>query len=55
MSMDDDYCVYCDTELPKGSGKDVPKASDDEAWETLAEDHEPDCEWIATRAHRRAS
>jgi hypothetical protein len=43
-------CVYCgrDAELVP-----VPAVDDDDAWEALAADHAPGCEWIRTRAHRR--
>jgi len=44
-------CLYCDTEsAPQGA---VPAAGDVEAWDRLATAHDPACEWIATRAHRR--
>ena len=31
---------------------EVPASWDDEMWEALAEEHDPECEWIATRAHQ---
>lgn len=43
-------CAYCGHECEQG---DVPAASDDAAWQELAKDHAPDCEWVLTRAHRR--
>lgn len=46
-------CAYCGREvrcLPESTP--VAGASDDEAWGELAEGHEPDCEWVQTRAHR---
>jgi hypothetical protein len=45
-------CIYCDQEIPLEKATEVPSPSDDAAWERLAEDHAPGCEWIATRAHR---
>ncbi len=44
-------CADCGREhaLPDS----VPDADDDEAWGELAAEHDDDCEWIATRAHRR--
>jgi hypothetical protein len=44
-------CTYCGRKhaLPDG----VPEADDDEAWGELAAEHDDDCEWIATRDHRR--
>lgn len=43
------YCVYCDHE---DVTLDPPPVDDDDAWEELATEHAPDCEWIETRAHR---
>ena len=45
----DAECLYCYN--PVGT-LDVPASWDDEMWEALAEEHDPDCEWIATRAHQ---
>jgi hypothetical protein len=51
--MDTDYCIYCDTVLPEGMGNEpVPTATDNQVWARLAEYHQPDCEWIITKAHR---
>lgn len=44
-------CADCLADVDSGLG--VPAVSDDEAWEDLATQHRDDCEWIATRAHRR--
>ena len=44
-------CVYC-----HANGlldEPVPAEDDDAAWERMATEHQPGCEWIATRAHRR--
>lgn len=50
-------CVYCYSIVTlrddRGTPSEaVPASSDDDAWEELAKEHAPDCEWIATRAHR---
>ena len=43
-------CTYCGAEdVTDGP---VPASDDTAAWERLAVEHEPGCEWIATRAHR---
>jgi hypothetical protein len=44
-------CAYCSREhaLPES----LPDADDGKAWSELAVEHDDDCEWIATRAHRR--
>jgi hypothetical protein len=44
-------CADCGREHALTDG--VPDADDDEAWGKLAAEHDNDCEWIATRAHRR--
>jgi hypothetical protein len=46
-------CAYCGTEIVGADMGRVPELDDDEAWERIAAEHAPDCEWIATRAHRR--
>lgn len=43
-------CAYCRREVVAG---EVPDPDDDAAWEELADQHDDDCEWVATRAHRR--
>ena len=41
-------CAYCGR-----MGYDtVPAIDADSEWDMIAKDHAPDCEWIATRAHR---
>jgi hypothetical protein len=45
-------CVYCGAELPGGE-QHAPAVDDEAAWYVLAIDHADDCEWIATRGHRR--
>ena len=53
------YCLYCDMsisplfsfgEIPPDDY--VPPADDADEWENIGQWHEPDCEWIVTRAHR---
>ena len=48
-------CAYCEREQADDYDEDaiVPSVHDDEAWAELAESHDADCEWIATRAHRQ--
>ena len=41
-------CAYCYNLV---TTLEVPSGADDEMWELLAEEHAPECEWIATRAH----
>jgi hypothetical protein len=43
-------CAYCNREV-KEQAK-VPAKDDAAAWDKLAKEHAPDCEWIITRAHR---
>lgn len=43
-------CSYCGADVP---GLAVPEMHDDAAWGTLAAQHNPKCEWVETRAHRR--
>lgn len=45
-------CIYCDREVTDTTSKPVPALHDAAAWRLLAGEHAPDCEWIATRAHR---
>lgn len=47
-------CAYCGEEHTAAEDREVPASDDDEAWERLAASHGSDCEWIETRAHRRA-
>lgn len=47
-------CAYCGEPHPVTEDREVPASDDDEAWERLAASHGSDCEWIETRAHRRA-
>ncbi len=44
-------CIYCGNLVDDALM--VPPANDDNAWIALAPGHQPDCEWIATRAHRQ--
>jgi len=43
-------CLYCHAEVE--DTEQVPAVDDEAAWEKLAQDHAPDCEWIVTRALR---
>ena len=48
--MDLIECIYCNaSHIPTDH---VPAIDDDDAWETLADDHATHCEWVETRAHR---
>lgn len=42
-------CAYCAADVAPRD----PAQMDEDDWEKEAEAHEPDCEWIATRAHTR--
>lgn len=55
-------CAYCGRDVPGSAGgrdvpgsgdEQVPALADDGEWSDLAAHHSADCEWIATRAHRR--
>src|SRR5690606_15157271 len=48
---ENEYCAYCESELPAHKASLVPPVDDDEAWEDLARDHLEGCEWILSRAH----
>lgn len=50
MDEQTEECVYCNAEVQHRA--DVPATADDETWVKLANEHDPSCEWIATRAHR---
>ena len=50
--IDADICIYCDSLCADRTI--VPDVDDAPAWASLAPEHEIDCEWIATRAHRLA-
>ena len=43
-------CIYCGYECD--ATDEAPDTDDDEAWASLAAEHDPDCEWVRTRAHR---
>ena len=57
MSKDKEYkyeeCAYCGREIPTDGRDPVPAIDDDEAWVQEATLHSPECEWVATRAHRK--
>lgn len=44
-------CAYCGA-IVLNAGEYVPPVDDDKAWDDLEGQHEPDCEWVITRAHR---
>lgn len=48
-------CLYCGQMVKLEDSGEVPAQSDDEAWERIAANHAPDCEWVTSRAHRRES
>jgi hypothetical protein len=43
-------CTYCGATDCTDS---VPDVTDDAAWAALASEHNYNCEWIITRAHRK--
>ena len=45
-------CVYCHAKVEDCIEDPIPSTGDDSRWAELAEEHESDCEWITTRAHR---
>jgi hypothetical protein len=50
-------CLYCGRdvrwrEVEGNPSEAVPASDDDEAWDEIAAEHEDDCEWAMTRAHR---
>jgi hypothetical protein len=42
-------CIYCYNLTTEG---DVPAVDDSEMWDLIAQEHDPECEWVVTRAHR---
>ena len=52
MDTTETECIYCGATDLEHAGK-IPALADDEAWTEIAEEHRDDCDWIATRAHRR--
>jgi hypothetical protein len=48
-------CLYCNKLIDADLESDVPAVDDDDAWQALAREHDVDCEWIETRAHRRTA
>lgn len=45
-------CAYCTSTVLTDQDNPVPAVDDDDAWAGLIGDHDDDCPWIATRAHR---
>lgn len=50
----DVVCAYCGRSIPAEDEELVPAVDDDDEWQRLAVDHDPDCEWIVSRSFRRA-
>ena len=44
-------CLYC-YNLVTTWKPNPPNVEDSEMWDVLAGEHDPDCEWILTKAHR---
>jgi hypothetical protein len=44
-------CIYCGRDVIHLDPADI---DDEEGWAIRAPEHEPDCEWILTRAHHIA-
>lgn len=51
-ALETSECGYCGAPIAPDRRAYVPAAWDSEAWGELAQEHNPDCEWIETRAHR---
>jgi hypothetical protein len=49
---DEGECIYCQSYIEAGDFAAVPDMDDGGEWSRLATQHQPDCEWIYTRAHR---
>jgi hypothetical protein len=43
-------CAYCGADV---LCEEPPPEDDEAAWARIAQEHDPDCEWVLTRAHRR--
>ena len=43
-------CIYCFNLVTEV--EPVPAVAECTMWEAMAPEHDPDCEWIVTRAHR---
>ena len=42
-------CIYC---YSLTTPVDVPTVDDDAMWDAIAGEHDTECEWVQTRAHR---
>jgi hypothetical protein len=42
-------CACCGRDV---THRPIPARSDDAAWEEIAKEHNPGCEWVSTRAFR---
>ena len=49
VTGEDDECLYCYALVTQFL---APAVDDDEMWACMAPEHDEECEWIATRAHR---
>lgn len=50
IQFEADTCIYCQRAVHDRTV--VPAADDDETWSALSLEHDDDCEWVWTRAHR---
>jgi hypothetical protein len=57
MKMNKTECAYCmrNVTAPKSEDEQAPALTDDAAWAKIAKEHANNCEWVQTRAHRRAA
>lgn len=55
--MNKTECAYCmrNVTAPKSEDEQAPALTDDAAWAKIAKEHANNCEWVQTRAHRRAA
>ena len=54
LDENDNRCIYCGAAIESSAIELVPDVDDVEAWLALATQHNSDCEWVRTRAHREA-
>ena len=56
IPMDKVECAYCmhNVTAPKSDDESPPAINDDAAWAEEAKEHAATCEWVLTRAHRKA-
>ena len=54
--MNTTECAYCMSNVTAPSeDEQAPALTDDAAWTKIAKEHAETCEWVQTRAHRRAA